>query len=117
AESDDLDFLNDFEDVLKTKAQNQRKAPPPAEPPRIQKPVLTDAQEPRRGAGNRTGNTASLQAAVRRQIGYCWNGVDDLPKEDQINVVVRLKLARDGTLSNSAELITPKSRPIGRSGI
>ena len=54
---------------------------------------------------------------MRRQIGYCWNGIDDLPKEDQINVVVRLKLARDGSLTNSAELIMPKSRPIGRSGI
>ncbi|MFT5774334.1 hypothetical protein [Hyphomonas sp.] len=116
-ESDDLDFLNDFEDVLKTKAKNERKAPPAQEPPRIQKPMLADAQQPRKGAGERTGNTASLQAAVRRQIGYCWNGIDDLPKEDQINVVVRLKLARDGSLSNSAELILPKSRPIGRSGI
>lgn len=115
--SDELDFLNDFEDVLKTKAQNERKAPPAQEPPRIEKPVLADAQQPRRGAGDRTGNTASLQAAVRRQIGYCWNGVDDLPKEDQINVVIRLKLARDGSLTNSAELIAPKSRPIGRSGI
>ena len=54
---------------------------------------------------------------MRRQIGYCWNGVDDLPKEDQINVVVRLKLNRDGSLSNSADLVMPKSRPIGRGGI
>ncbi|KDA02775.1 cell envelope integrity protein TolA [Hyphomonas oceanitis] len=117
SETDDLDFLNDFEDVLKTKAQNERKAPPAQEPPRIEKPVLADAQQPRKGAGDRTGNTASLQAAVRRQIGYCWNGIDDLPKEDQINVVVRLKLARDGSLSNSADLVLPKSRPIGRAGI
>ena len=116
-ESDDLDFLNDFEDVLKTKAQNERKAPPAQEPPRIQKPVLADAQQPRKGAGERTGNTASLQAAVRRQIGYEWRDVSDLPKEDQINVVIRLELARDGSLVNSVELVSPKPRPIGRSGI
>ena len=117
SESDELDFLNDFEDILKDKAQSQRKAAVEQAPPPINKPVLRDVQEPRPGAGERRGNTASLQAALRRQIGYCWNGVDDLPKEDQIDVVIGVKLNIDGSLDGSAKLISPRSRPMGRSGI
>lgn len=114
--SDDLGFLDDFEDQLKS-VTDQRRAEPEAAPPPIDKPVLKNVQTPRRGAGDRKGNTASLAAAVRRQISYCWNGVDDLPKEDQINVVVRLELTRDGQLQGSPRLISPRSRPVGRSGI
>ena len=68
SETDDLDFLNDFEDVLKTKAQNERKAPPAQEPPPIQKPVLADAQQPRKGAGDRTGRRGRVDAARRRVL-------------------------------------------------
>lgn len=114
--SDDLGFLDDFEDQLKS-VKDKRRAEPEAAPPPINKPVLKDVQRPRRGAGDRKGNSASLAAAIRRQISYCWNGIADLPKEDQINVVVRVELARDGQLQNSPRLISPRSRPVGRSGI
>ncbi len=114
--TDDLGFLDDFEDQLKS-VKDQRRAEPEAAPPPINKPVLKDVQKPRRGAGDRKGNTASLAAAIRRQISYCWNGVADLPKEDQINVVVRMELTRDGQLQGSPRLISPRSRPVGRSGI
>lgn len=117
ASDDPLGFLDDAESLLKSKSQNARKAAPDEAPPPINKPVLSNAQKPREGAGDRSGNTATLQAAVRRQIGYCWNGVDDLPKEDQIDVVISIQLARDGSLSAPAELVMPRSRPVGRSGI
>lgn len=115
--SDDLDFLNEFEDILKDKAQDERRKPREEAPPQINKPVLTDAQESRPGAGERRGNTASLQAAMRRQIYVCWRGVSDLPKEDQIDVEMRVSLNRDGSLKGNVELVKPRSRPIGRSGI
>ena len=117
SESDDLDFLNDFEDILKDKAQTQRKVAQEQAPPPINKPVLKDVQQPRKGAGDRRGNTASLQAAMRRQIGYCWNGVDDLPKEDQFDVVIRVRLNVDGSLDGNVNLVTPRSMPIGRRGV
>nr|WP_321360017.1 cell envelope integrity protein TolA [uncultured Hyphomonas sp.] len=113
----DLDFLNEFEDILKDKAQDERRTPTEEVPPQINKPVLRDAQETRPGAGERRGNTASLQAAMRRQIYTCWRGVSDLPKEDQIDVQMRVTLNRDGTLKGNVELVSPRSRPIGRSGI
>ena len=112
---DDLDFLSDFEDLLKDKAEDERAAVPQA-PPRINKPVLNDAQKPRRGAGERQGNRASLQAAMRMKIIPCWDTDDDLPPQDQFNVVVRMKLSRDGTLI-SETLVDPRSRPAGRKGI
>ncbi|KCZ84693.1 hypothetical protein HAD_03400 [Hyphomonas adhaerens MHS-3] len=115
--NDDLDFLNEFEDILKDKAQDERRTPREEVPPQINKPVLRDAQEDRPGAGERRGNTASLQAAMRRQIYTCWRGVSDLPKEDQIDVQMRVTLNRDGTLKGNVELVSPRSRPIGRSGI
>ena len=115
--TDDLDFLNEFEDILKDKAEDERRKPREEVPPQINKPVLRDAQETRPGAGERRGNTASLQAAMRRQIYTCWRGVSDLPKEDQIDVQMRITLNRDGTLKGNVELVSPRSRPIGRSGI
>ncbi|MEZ6012451.1 MAG: cell envelope integrity protein TolA [Hyphomonas sp.] len=115
--SEDLDFLNEFEDILKDKAQDERRKPREEAPPQIDKPVLRDAQESRQGAGERRGNTASLQAAMRRQIYACWRGVSDLPPEDQIDVQMRVSLNRDGTLKGNVELVSPRSRPIGRSGI
>lgn len=117
SDSDDLDFLNDFEDILKDKAQSQRKAAQEQAPPPINKPVLKDVQQPRKGAGERRGNTASLQAAMRRQVGYCWNGIDDLPKEDQFDVVIRVQLNLDGSLDGNARLVSPRSMPIGRRGV
>lgn len=113
---DDLGFLDDFEDQLKS-VKTERRAAPEEAPPPINRPVLKDVQEPRKGAGERRGNTASLQAAIRRQIGYCWNGVADLPKEDQIDVLMRIELNRDGMLAKDPRLMNPTSRPIGRSGI
>jgi outer membrane biosynthesis protein TonB len=115
--ADDLDFLNEFEDILKDKAQDERRKPREEVPPQINKPVLRDAQETRPGAGERRGNTASLQAAMRRQIMSCWRGVSDLPKEDQINVEVRVTLNPDGSLKSDAQLVSPRSRPVGRSGL
>ena len=117
SDSDDLDFLNDFEDILKDKAQSQRKAAQEQAPPPINKPVLKDVQQPRKGAGERRGNTASLQAAMRRQVGYCWNGIDDLPKDDQFDVVIRVQLNLDGSLDGNARLVSPRSMPIGRRGV
>jgi len=111
---DDLAFLDDFDKALQDRRQTSpRTAPQTAD----DRPALGNADRDREGAGERTGNTASLQASLRRQIGYCWRGIEDLPKEDQIDVEIAVELKLDGTLSSPAELISPRSRPVGRSGL
>lgn len=109
----DLDFLDDFDSALRTRQQQT----PARQSPQTNEQSTARADRDRVGAGDRRGATASLQAALRRQIGECWVGVDDLPPEHQIDVVVRVKLARDGSLAESVSVTSPRSRPVGRSGI
>lgn len=110
---DDLDFLDDFESALQSKRASEQR--PDAQ--QTDRPVLANSDRDQAGAGARTGATASLQAALRRQIMECWTTVDDLPPEHQIDVTVNVKLARDGSLAESVKLLEPRSRPVGRSGI
>lgn len=110
--TDDLAFLDDFDKALRDKRPTERQVRTETD-----RPVLANADRDREGAGDRRGNTASLQAALRRQIGYCWRGIEDLPREDQIDVVLRVELNRDGSLASNVNLISPASRPIGRSGL
>ena len=109
----DLHFLDDFESALQSKRTSEQR--PGAQ--QSDRPVLANSDRDQAGAGARTGATASLQAALRRQIMECWTTVDDLPPEHQIDVTVNVKLARDGSLAESVKLLEPRSRPVGRSGI
>lgn len=110
---DDLAFLDDFDKALQDKRTDRTRTPQET----TDRPALGNADRDREGSGDRTGNTASLQAAIRRQVGYCWRGIEDLPAEDQIDVVIRMELDRAGGLVANATLISPRSRPVGRSGL
>lgn len=113
SKKDDLAFLDDFDKALQDKRQERPRAQPAEATDR---PAIGNADRDRAGTGDRTGSTASLQAAMRRQIGYCWRGIEDLPKEDQIDVEIQVYLKRDGSLEGNAELVSPRTRPVGRSG-
>ncbi len=104
---DDLDFLNDFENVLKDK-RTERPRKTATEPD--DRPVLGNADRDRDGAGDKTGNIGSLQAMLKRQIERCWDGVDDLPPEAQIDVELRVKLNPNGTIDGSIERVSPTGR-------
>ncbi len=111
---DDLAFLDDFDSVL----QDRRQTRPRTETVEAtDRPVLGNAERDRAGTGDRSANTASLQAHIRRELRTYWRDVSDLPTEDQIEVTVRFKLNRDGSIDGSAELVSPRSRPVGRKGI
>lgn len=110
---DDLDFLDDFESALQSKRTSEQR--PDAQ--QTDRPVLANSDRDQAGAGARTGATASLQAALRRQIIECWPGIDDFPKEHQILVTINMKLARDGSLDGPPTVVSPKPRPVGRSGL
>jgi len=101
---DDLAFLDDFDSVLKDKRQERVKPAAAA----TDRPNIGNADRDREGVGDRSGNIGSLQAILKRQIGDCWDGIGDLPVEDQIDVEVRMRLEIDGTLAEPVELISPK---------
>lgn len=111
---DDLDFLNDFDKVLQDKRDTRQRTQTAEANDR---PALENSDRNRKGSGERTANTASLQAYVRRELSSFWVPYDDLPPEDQIEVVIKLTLNRDGTLVGSPELVDPARRPVGRKGI
>ena len=112
---DDLDSLLDSLDpVLKDKRQERPRAQPAEATDR---PALGNADRDRTGSGERSANTASMQAYVRKEFRTFWPDVTDLPTEDQIEVTVRLKLNEDGTLVGAPELVDPSRRPVGRKGI
>ena len=110
---DDLDFLDDFESALQSKRATEQR--PDAQ--QTDRPVLANADRDQQGAGERTGATASLQAALRRQIIECWPGIDDFPKEHQILVTINMKLTREGSLDGPPKVVSPNPRPVGRSGL
>jgi outer membrane biosynthesis protein TonB len=110
---DDLAFLDDVDKVLKDK----RKSAPRAVQEASDRPALGNADRDREGAGDRSANTASLSAYVRKELRSFWADTQDLPKEDQIEVTIRLHLNRDGTLAEPPQLVKPGSRPVGRKGI
>ena len=116
------DFLNQSETTFKSEIETRRKRPDPVPEPPADEPktALENAPKPvetrnRRGAGERNGNTARLEAFIDSRIrNECWSGVDDLPNPEQYNVQMKLLLNENGTIADLS-LVSPKRRPIGSS--
>tara|TARA_R110002051_G_scaffold141569_1_gene214740 strand:+ start:601 stop:999 length:399 start_codon:yes stop_codon:yes gene_type:complete len=53
------------------------------------------------------GDRAEISEALQRQIGYCWQGVDDLSEAAKIDVVLQFSLGRDGALESDLTIIDP----------
>ena len=116
------DFLNQSETTFKSEIETRRKdpEPQPKPPEELPKTALKDAPKPvetrnRRGAGERNGNTARLEALIVSRIrNECWAGVDDLPNPERYNVQMKLLLNENGTVADLT-LVSPRRRPIGSS--
>lgn len=107
------DVLGDASSLFDRTPRDQRQSPPT---PR-EEPELEDEQprssEQRRGAGDMSGNTASVVAMIQSQMYVCWDDVVDLPNPGRLNVTVRMVLNPDGTLRGPVELVEPRRAPIG----
>ena len=119
--NDDLmDFLNQSDSTFKSERATREKRPEPKPVTPEPETALENAPKPaetrnRRGAGERTANTARLETLVVSRIrNECWSGVDDLPNPERYNVQMNLQLNEDGTIAE-LNLIDPKRRPIGSS--
>ncbi|MEM1036604.1 MAG: cell envelope integrity protein TolA [Pseudomonadota bacterium] len=109
-------FLDDADSTFQSERQTRKRTPEPQTrtPP---KPLLEDTrpkpQTPRRGAGERTANTARLEALLYNYVKPCWNGVDDLPNPSRLNIRMRAELDDNGNIID-LRLVEPARRPIGR---
>lgn len=116
------DFLNQSESTFRSEIETkkERPQPRPTPPEELPKTALKDAPVPaetrnRKGAGERNGNSARLEALVVSRIrNECWAGVDDLPNPERYNVQMKVLLNENGTIADLS-LVTPKRRPIGAS--
>ena len=106
------DFLSDAESTFESERQTKRASQPP---PQQQKRLLDEtppAQEPRKGAGERSANTVRIEQLLYNQVYPCWDGVDDQPKPDRLNISLRVKFDAEGEVSD-IELVQPRRAPIG----
>lgn len=119
--NDDLmSFLNQSESTFRSEQATRKERPEPKPVTPEPQTALENAPKPaetrnRQGAGERSANSARLEAIIVSRIrNECWAGADDLPNPERYNVQMNLKLNEDGTI-NELTLIDPKRRPIGSS--
>ena len=121
------------QDEPKQEAKAEPKPLPPKKPPQKQQPkfdadkiaALLDKRDPTRNAatgaelnstptlGTATGNAAQMSAseldALRQRLMGLWNPPVGLRDADQVQVTIRIRFKRDGTLAVGPQVITSGS--------
>jgi len=118
-EVDPLDALfNEAESIFEAEVQQRKRsdAPEPRTvPKKLQDEYTPPKANPRKGAGERNGNTARLEMLLYNQIYTCWQGVDDQPGKENLNVRLKVQLDKNGNIDGRISLIEPAREPLGRS--
>lgn len=81
-----------------------------------EKKILVDetkVEAPRKGVGDRTKETARIEAMIASQMKVCWDDVIDLPNPERLNVEIRVSLTDSGALERDVELLVPRRPPVG----
>ena len=73
----------------------------------------TKVEEPRKGVGDRSRETARIEALIYSQMIECWEGVLDQPNYERLQVTVKFRLKEDGSLDGDVELVNPRRVPVG----
>ena len=107
------DILGDADNLFDRTPRDPPKAAPVTAPTETLKDETPVQTPPRRGAGERTDNTARVEAFLGRQLFLCWDDVDDLPNPERLNVTFKMTLNRDGTIKSGPTLVDPARAPIG----
>ena len=118
-EVDPLDaLLNDAASTFESERQTRTRQDVP-EPrhaaKKLQDEYTPPKATPRKGAGERNGNTARLEMLLYNQIYTCWQGVDDQPGKENLNVRLKVQLDKNGNIDGRISLIEPAREPLGRS--
>ncbi|MEO0882990.1 MAG: cell envelope integrity protein TolA [Pseudomonadota bacterium] len=109
-ETDALDDLLSDSNLFSVEEKEPVRAPAPNTPVLREETSSADA---RRGAGERTGNTARIEALLLAQMKGCWRTVEDKPDPERLVVTVTVNLAPDGRLAKDVELISPRRARLG----
>jgi len=73
----------------------------------------TEVREPRKGVGDKSKETARIEALIYSQMIECWDGVLDQPDYERLQVTVKFRLAEDGSLDGNVDLVNPSRVPVG----
>lgn len=110
-------FLADADSTFQSERETRKRAPSPrpeTKPEPLLKETRPSPQPPRRGVGERSANTARLEALLYNYVKPCWDGVDDQPFPETLNVQMSLELNENGSIMDLS-LVEPSRRPIGNS--
>jgi len=105
------DLLSDSSKLFSEVKQTERK--PVA---KQEKKILVDesqVKEPRKGVGDRSKETARIEALIYSQMIECWETVLDQPNPERLQITVKFKLTKDGKLDGNVERLSPKNIPVG----
>ncbi|WP_084420632.1 hypothetical protein [Henriciella litoralis] len=105
------DFLKSNESTFDSERETKKRTQQ-ARSDRKKPDEASDAQETRKGAGERTANTVRIEQLLFNQIVPCWGNVLDLPEPERLNVSLKAKLDAEGNLI-TVQLVQPSRRPIG----
>ncbi len=50
-----------------------------------------------------------IEAALRRQIGNCWAGTENVSQSERVDVVLRFQLTPSGDLDGDVTLVSPEA--------
>ena len=107
-----------FDDILgdASKLFSEEKKTTRRDPIKQDKKILVDetkVEEPRKGVGDRSRETARIEALIYSQMIECWEGVLDQPNYERLQVTVKFRLKEDGSLDGDVELVNPRRVPVG----
>ena len=105
------DILGDASKLFSEEKKTQRR-----DPIKQDKKILVDetkVREPRKGVGDRSRETARIEALIFSQMVQCWDTVLDQPNYERLQVTVKFSLNEDGSLDGDVELVNPRRVPIG----
>ena len=105
------DILGDASKLFSEEKKTQRR-----DTIKQDKKILVDetkVEEPRKGVGDRSRNTARMEARIYSKMIQCWEGVLDQPNYERLQVTVKFRLKENGELDGDVELVNPRRVPIG----
>lgn len=105
------DLLSDSSKLFSEVKQTERRPVKKRE-----KKILVDeskVKEPRKGVGDKSKETARIEALIYSQMIECWDGVRDQPNYERLQITVSFTLTETGKLDGDVDRLAPKNIAVG----